>query len=204
MPRGEARQASASSAAVRRPAATCVNRSSSMAARRASVRWKAVIVSKNSAGDGPCGGIAFPDSMTQRDRPRTRGRLYTTEETRNTAMRGGALARVSRRRGLHAFVAPRFAPSIRPGEGRRDDLPGVQDVQRLPRLLEPAHEIDGGVFRLLAEQRGLVHADPVLAAGRRRVQGHGGTNQSLQGFLVRPVTLAEIDRATACCPRGWS
>src|SRR5262245_1003981 len=62
MPRGAARQAVAISAAVCRPAATWVNRSSSTAARRASVRWKALAVSKNRAGDGPGGGIVCPSS----------------------------------------------------------------------------------------------------------------------------------------------
>src|SRR3954453_20475968 len=36
---------------------------------------------------------------------------------------------------------------------------------------------------------------PRLAAGWRRVQGHGGPNERLQGLLVQLVALVEIDRA---------
>src|SRR5262249_7546191 len=44
-----------------------------------------------------------------------------------------------------------------------DNFPRVQDVQRVPRQLERAHEFDGGISEFLEEQRYLVHAYTVLA-----------------------------------------
>src|SRR5947209_16963279 len=71
-PRGAARQAAAISAAVWWPAATWLNRSRSMAARRAAVRWKALAVSKNGAGFGPGGGIGAPADGRPRAGPTRR------------------------------------------------------------------------------------------------------------------------------------
>src|SRR5262245_40929523 len=65
-PLGAAPQAVAISSTVRRPLATCVNRSSSIAARSASVRWNALTVSKNRAGDEPVGGIGTPVWLLRR------------------------------------------------------------------------------------------------------------------------------------------
>src|SRR4051812_26887957 len=59
-----------------------------------------------------------------------------------------------------------------------DNLPGIQDIQRVPSHLEPAHQIDGGVSELLVEQRDLVHADAVLA-GACSVHREGAAHDPL-------------------------
>ena len=52
---------------------------------------------------------------------------------------------------IRAVTVHRFldGQSIAGCSRRGDDLPGVQDVQRVPRRLEPAHQIDGRVSELL-------------------------------------------------------